>query len=385
MDYQREWLMNLTRRTQLVRLKTAIRAATLTLALAPRGAVATDVQSMVRLKGLERNELTGMGMVVGLNGSGDSARRSEYPARYLAEFYRNNGMGVNTPEDLQNSDSIAIVLVTCQLPPTGAREGDRFDARVSVLGNAKSLKGGTLIQSFVRFSKASQDSDAWVSGLVDVDPTNPRVGTIRQGLQMLTDVRASAFTAGSHEVTLIINPEYAGYPTASMLADQITQQLQVGASGGEGRAEVRSPNEVVLTISDWAWERRTATLNYVLTMQIDTSLIELPARVVINRRAGVMVVGGEVQISPVVISAKGLSITRISPEPQPSPLDPIFRTESEVKLSTVDDGLPTTKARLADLFAALDSLKVDFETKVDVLYELKRLGALHAEIIDAPQ
>ena len=376
--------MNLNKRVRFLRLTTAMGAAALTIALAPRGANAIDVQSMVRIKGLERNELTGMGMVVGLNGTGDSARRSEYPARYLAELYRNNGMGVSSPQDLQSSDGVAIVLVTCLLPATGAREGDRFDARVSVLGNAKSLKGGTLLQSFVRFSKAS-DVDAWVSGIVDVDPTNPRVGTIHQGLQMLTDVRASAFTSGSHDVTLIINPEYASYPTASMLADQITQQLQVGASGGEGRAEVRSPNEVVLTISDWAWERRTATLNYVLTMQIDTSLIELPARVVINRRAGVIALGVNVQISPVVISAKGLSITRINPEPQPSALDPTFRTESEVKLSTIDDGLPTTKARLADLFAALDSLKVDFETKVDVLYELKRLGALHAELIDAPQ
>lgn len=376
--------MNVKKRNQLIRLTTAICAATVTIALAPRGADATDVQSMVRIKGLERNELTGMGLVVGLNGTGDSARRSEYPARYLAELYRNNGMGVDTPQDLQNSDSVAVVLITCLLPATGAREGDRFDARISVLGNAKSLKGGTLIQSFVRFSKVSS-VDGWASGLIDIDPTNPRAGTIRRGLQMLSDVRASAFTAGSHDVTLIINPEYAGYPTASMLADQITQQLQVGASGGEGRAEVLSPNEVVLTISDWAWERRTATLNYVLTLQIDTSLIELPARVVINRRAGVIVIGVDVQISPVVISAKGLSITRINPEPQPSALDPVFRTESEVKLSTVDDGLPTTKARLADLFAALDSLKVDFETKVDVLYELNRLGALHAELIDAPQ
>lgn len=376
--------MNLTRSNQVVRLTTAICAATLAITMGPRGASATDVQSMVRIKGLERNVMTGMGLVVGLNGTGDSARRSEYPARYLAELYRNNGMGVNSPQDLQNSDSVAVVLVTCTLPGTGAREGDRFDATVSVLGNAKSLKGGMLIQSGVRFSKFS-GVDATVAGLIDIDPINPRTGTVRQGLQVLTDIRASAFSPGSHDVTLIINPEYAGYPTASMLADQITQQLQVGATGGEGRAEVLSPNEVVLTISDWAWERRTATLNYVLTMQIDISLIELPARVVINRRAGVVVLGVDVQISPVVIAAKGLSITRINPEPQPSALDPVFRTESEVKVSTFDDGLPTTKARLVDLFNALDSLKVDFETKVDVLYELKRAGALHAEIIDDPQ
>ncbi len=347
-------------------------------------AIATDVQTLVRVKGLEHNQLTGMGLVVGLNGSGDSARRSEYPAKFLAEFYRNNGMGVTSPSDLQSSDSVAIVSISCLLPETGAREGDRFDATVSVLGNAKSLKGGILAQSFVRFSKYS-DVDATVSGPIDIDATNPRVGVIRGGLQMLSDIRANAFVEGSREVTLVIRPQYAGYPVANMLADQITQQLQVGPSGGEGRATVRSPNEVVLTISDWAWERRTATLNYVLTMQIDTSLLELPARVVINRRAGVIALNGDVQISPVVISAKGLSITRITPPPVASPADPIFSTEAQVKLSTVDDGLPTTKARLSDLFDALDALKVDFDTRVDVIYELRRLGALHAELIDAPQ
>ncbi|MCC6907333.1 MAG: flagellar basal body P-ring protein FlgI [Phycisphaerales bacterium] len=354
------------------------------LTLAVTAALATDVQTIVRVKGLENNQLTGMGLVVGLNGTGDSARRSDYPAKFLAEFYRNNGMGVSSPADLQGSDSVAVVSVSCLVPATGAREGDRLDATVSVLGNAKSLKGGTLTQSFVRFTK-NGDVGAWVSGPIDVDPTNPRVGIIRQGLQMLSDIRADAFVEGSREVTLVLRPQYAGYPVANMLADQITQQLQIGTSGGEGRAVVRSPNEVVLTISDWAWERRTATLNYVLTMQIDTSLLELPARVVINRRAGVIALNGDVQISPVVISAKGLSITRINPPPVPSAADPIFNTEAQVKLSTVDDGLPTTQARLTDLFEALDALKVDFDTRVDVLYELKRLGALHAELIDAPQ
>ncbi len=354
------------------------------LAACVNAAMGTDVQTLVRVKGLENNQLTGMGLVVGLNGTGDSARRSDYPAKFLAEFYRNNGMGVSSPADLQASDSVAVVSISCLVPATGAREGDRLDATISILGNAKSLKGGTLTQSFVRFTK-NGDVGAWVSGPIDVDPTNPRVGIIRQGLQMLSDIRANAFVEGSREVTLVIRPQYAGYPVANMLADQITQQLQIGASGGEGRAVVRSPNEVVLTISEWAWERRTATLNYVLTMQIDTSLLELPARVVINRRSGVIALNGDVQISPVVISAKGLSITRITPPPVPSAADPIFDTEAQVKLSTVDDGLPTAKARLTDLFEALDALKVDFDTRVDVLYELKRLGALHAELIDAPQ
>jgi len=361
----------------------AFLAAAATSMLLGAGAWATDVQSMVRVKGLEQNELTGMGLIVGLAGTGDSTKRSLHIARYLHELHRNNGLGVQSPLELQGSDSVAVVTISCRIPGTGAREGDRLDAVVSVVGNAKSIKGGTLFQTFLRVTKDSQ-ADAWVSGPIDIDPTNPRRGTIREGVQLLSDFRTSAFQTGSKEVTFILNAEYAGYPVASMLADQITQQLQIGASGGEGRAEVRSPNEVVLTISDWAWERRASTLNYVLTMPIDTSLLEMPARVIINRRAGVIVLSGDVQISPAVISTRTLSITRIVPPPQPTPADPVFYTDNHVKMSTVDDGLPTTKARLADLIDALDALKVDFETRVDVLYELHRMGALHAQLVDIP-
>lgn len=351
--------------------------------LAAAGAFASDVQSMVRVKGLEQNELNGMGIVVGLPGTGDQTKRTLHVARYLHELHRNNGLGVQSPVELQGSDSVAVVTVTCTIPGTGAREGDQLDAVVSVVGNAKSLKGGTLLQTFLRLTKDGP-ADAWVSGPIDIDPSSARRGTIRGGVQLLTDFRTSAFRDGSREVTLIINPEYAGYPVANMLADQITQQLQIGASGGEGRAEVRSPNEVVLTISEWAWERRAATLNYVLTMPIDRSLLELPARVVINRRAGVIVLSGDVQISPAVISTRTLSITRIVPPPEPTPADPIFYTDQHVKVGTVDDGLPTTRARLADLIEALDALKVDFETRVDVLYELHRIGKLHAQLVDLP-
>lgn len=345
---------------------------------------ATDVQTLVRLKGLEENELTGMGLVVGLDGTGESVKKSPHVAAYLDELLRNYGLGVSSPADLQGVDSVAIVSIRIKVPRTGAREGDRLPVQVAIVGNAKSLKGGTLIQTFLRFTKEG-GPDAFCSGPIEFDPENPRTGLIRSGGQMLVDLRASAFVPGSKEVTLIIEPEYAGYPVANMLADQITQQLQIGPSSGEGFAVVRSPNEVVLHINDWAWERRTSTLDYVLTMTIDMSLVDVPARVLLNRRTGVIAVTGDVEISPVVISARGLSITRIDPPPLATPLDPVFTTENNVRINTIDDGLPTTDASLSSLIAAMESLQIDFDTRVNVLYELKRLGVLHAELIEGAQ
>lgn len=345
---------------------------------------ATDVQSLIRLKGLESNELMGMGLVVGLDGTGESAKKSPHIAVYVDELLRNHGLGVGNPAALQGVDSVALVSLRARLPETGAREGDHFDVEVSVVGNAKSLAGGSLIQSFLRFTKAG-GPDAFVSGLVEVSPDNPRTGIIRQGGQMLSDIRTSAFDHASRQVTLVIRPEYAGYPVANMLAEQITQQLQIGPSSGEGTAEVRSPNEVVVTINEWAWDQRVATLDYVLTMSIDESLLDLPARVLINRRAGVIVVTGDVQISPVVITARGLTITRINPPPAPTPADPVFTTESHVKVSTLEGNLPSADASLSGLIEALETLKIDFDTRVNVLYEMKRLGVLHAQLIEGSQ
>jgi flagellar P-ring protein precursor FlgI len=120
-------------------------------------------------------------------------------------------------------------------------------------------------------------------------------------------------------------------------------------------------------------------------MTIDMSLVDIPARVLLNRRTGVIAVTGDVEISPVVISARGLSITRIDPPPIATALDPVFTTEEHVRVNTIDDGLPTTDASLASLIAAMESIKIDFDTRVSVLYELKRLGVLHAELIEGTQ
>ena len=97
------------------------------LALGATTAWGTTMQDLVRIKGHERNVLTGMGIVVGLNGTGDTARDSLVAARPYSELLKNLGNTVRSLAELRAADAYAIVHVTMEIPATGVREGDRID------------------------------------------------------------------------------------------------------------------------------------------------------------------------------------------------------------------------------------------------------------------
>src|SRR5690606_4765565 len=114
---------------------------------------ATSIQDLVRIKGHERNVLTGMGIVIGLNGTGDNSKDSLLAVRPYAELLKNLGNPVMSLDELIKADAYALVEVSMNIPPTGVREGDRLDVQVATLFNAKSLAGGRLIVSPLRLPR----------------------------------------------------------------------------------------------------------------------------------------------------------------------------------------------------------------------------------------
>ncbi len=103
--------------------------------------------------------------------------------------------------------------------------------------------------------------------------------------------------------------------------------------------------------------------------------------IVINEKQGIILITGNVEIAPVGITHKGLSITRITPSPVPTPAQPVYSTRRWVDLYT--SGRQTRQAtRLLDLLTALEQLNVPVEDQIAVIYELKKTGALHAQIVD---
>ena len=355
-------------------------------ALGATTAHATTIQELVRIKGHEKNVLTGMGIVIGLNGTGDDARQSLLAARPYAELLSNYGNKPLSITELAEADAYAIVQVTMEVPAAGVREGDQLDVYVDTLFNATSLKGGRLVVSALRLPLPDANEllpMAVATGQVMIQGDNPRGGIVRAGGQMLVDIRAHPVTpAGT--MGLVLKDQYASYPVATTIAAAINDEFAL--DGLSQIAIVEDAKNIKVLVP--AVERRYPA-NFIatlITIAIDPSLIQTEARIVINEREGIIVVTGNVEISPVGITHKGLSISSITPgfpgqgfpgggatpaQTTPRRWAPLDTTGRQTRNST----------RLLDLLAAFDQINVPVADQIAIIHELRKTGALHAEII----
>jgi flagellar P-ring protein precursor FlgI len=351
------------------------------LALGARAASGTSIQDLVRIKGHEPNVLSGLGIVIGLDGTGDTARDSFVAARPYAELLKNLGNSVTSLDELAKADAYAIVAVTMEIPPTGVREGDRLDVSVETLFNASDLQGGRLVVSPLRLPLPDSPAlmaMAIATGSVVIEGDNPRSGVVRNGGQMLEDIRTSPVTAAG-TMTLVLKDQYAGYPVATTIAAAINDEFAL--DGYDQIAMVEDPKNIRIVLP--AADRRNPAgfIATLVTISIDPSLIQTEARIVINEKQGIILVTGNVEIAPVGITHKGLSISSITPQAATgaAPLTAAPRRWA---------GLDTTgqqsrnATRLLDLLAALDQLMVPVEDQIAIIYELEKTGALHAEIVN---
>ena len=349
------------------------------LALGASAATATTVQDLIRLKGHEDNVITGMGIVIGLNGTGDTHRGSLIAARPYGELLRNYGNAPVTLDELAKADAFAIVQVTMEIPPTGVREGDRLDVHVGTLFNATSLEGGMLVVSPLRLPLPDAPALlplAVASGTVMIEGANPRTGIVRGGGQMLADIRANPVSAAG-TMGLVLEDQYAGYPVAATIANAVNDEFALDEPGRIAVVEDAKNVKVLVPAADRADPADfIATL---MTIAIDPSLIQTEARIVINEQEGIILVTGNVEIAPVGITHKGLTITSITPGPGAP-----ARAAASGRWAGLDTiGRQSRNAtRLLDLLAALDQLMVPVEDQIAIIYELKKTGALHAEIVD---
>ena len=358
-------------------------------ALCATTAHATTIQELVRIKGNEHNVITGMGLVIGLNGTGDDSRQALIAARPYGELLRNYGNAALSVAELAEADAYAIVQVTMELPATGVREGDRLNVYVDTMFNATSLAGGRLVVSPLRLPLPDSNElmpMAFATGSVIIQGDNPRSGIVRNGGQMLTDVRTSPITAAG-TMGLVLKDQYASYPVATTIAAAINDEF---ALDGMDRIAIVEDAKTIKVLVPAAERRDPAEfIATLVTISIDPSLIRTEARIVINEREGIIVVTGNVEISPVGITHKGLSISPITPSIAGGGL-PAFpgagqgQGRGSLRRWT---GLDTTgrqsrnSTRLLDLLSAFDQLMVPVDDQIAIIYELKKTGALHAEIV----
>ncbi|MBM4108573.1 MAG: flagellar basal body P-ring protein FlgI [Phycisphaerae bacterium] len=343
------------------------------IALAAAGAPASQVQDLVRIKGRGESVLRGMGLVVGLPGTGDSGKELVV-ARPLAKVLENEGNAVGVLKELERGKSVALVLVTATIPEDGRVTDDRVDVSVSVVNSASSLKGGRLYLAPLRGPLPGSPVFAFAEGAVELDdPTTPTVGRVRGGARLIRDVTMPEV---GDSFDLVLNPSFRSWSAAQQIAMSINSDAQ--AFG----APVATPvNEFTVRVTIPEAERpdRGAFIADVLSAPVNTSLIDLPAQVVVNSRTGAIVVTGDVTISPGLITHKDLTITTVVPDRVPTPQEPrIDRSRWAGMQAGVPDG---GRAPIADLLTAFKQLDIEPREQINILQMLGKAGRLNARLV----
>ncbi len=357
----------------------ALLLALVALVSAPR-AHAGELQEYARLRGLEGDRFVGIGLVYGLNKTGDSLKDSPVTGQPFSQLLANLGNIQASYQSLAKMRSIALVIVSVEIPRHGARTDDRLDVTVGCIGTASSLKGGVLLTSFLKSPVMPVERSEWVpyavaEGNVEIDPDSATTGIVRGGARMVRDVVMNPYEDNS--VALVLHPQYAGYPTAASIADLINDELSL--SGYSDAARVEDAQTIRVRIPFEARADPNSFVARLMTFSIPGDLIRTPARIVIDTANKVITVDDRVEFRPSAVTTANLRITTITPPIEPTPLAPVTNTSNWAGMSTGDPANPSM--RLRTLLDAFNELDVPFETQVSVIESLSRQGALKAEII----
>jgi len=351
------------------------------LALSAKSAAGTTVQDLVRMKGQDRVFLQGLGLVVGLSGTGDSSKESWIAAKPYAMLLENLGDPVSSLDQLKKADAFALVYVSMEVPAYGALDGDRIDIQVETLFNATSLEGGRLVFSPLRLPAphaANPPIMAFAQGAIVLEGDDKTSGRVRDGGQMIRDIKSNPVFNG--RVELVLKDQYAGYPMAARLADIVNSTFEFSGVDRLAAAENAKSVHVLVPTAD-----RTDPAPFIaalLSTPVDPSLIEVGARIVINERTGTILVTEDVEIGPVAVSHDGLTVTSITPEYELLGLEqPAAPSQSAWIGLDARKNIQGRPMHLNSLLEALRRFNVPVKDQIEIIHELKRSGALHAEII----
>ena len=339
------------------------------LVLAP-SARAVKVADITRIGGERSNVLTGLGLVYGLKGTGDGG--DYLPAIRPLAAMLGKFEDPATVVELNKVQNVAVVSLTATLPKDGVRKGDKIDVYVTSIGAASSLHGGRLFICPMQGPIPDGGIYALSQGPITIEDTStPTVGVVKGGCVMEVNLEPKFVDNGRFK--LILEDPAASWTTSSLIARTING---AESENGETIAYAVDPKEVDVNIPPPERDRPDSFISRV--QQLAVPMIPTEARVQVNERTGTLIVTGDVEISPVVISHKGLTISTISPPPVPTPRNPVVNNRDVIALDTVTAG---GNAKLQDLVNALEQLKVPVEDRITIVKELYKTGKLHAKLI----
>ncbi|MCW2247104.1 flagellar P-ring protein precursor FlgI [Azospirillum fermentarium] len=349
---------------------------------APALAASARIKDVVEVEGVRANMLIGYGLVVGLNGTGDSLNNSPFTEQSLTGMLER--MGVNIRGANLRTKNVAAVMVTATLPAYAA-QGTHIDVTVGAMGDAKSLLGGTLLVTPLLGADgevyAVAQGPIAVSGFAasgqgaSVTRGVPTAGRIASGAVVEREIQFSLAELPVIRLSLR-NPDFT---TAQRVAAAINTQLR-----GQ-LAQATDPSSVLLRVPDGRRGDVVRLMTEIEQLRITPDQI---ARVVVDEKSGVIVMGENVRISTVAIAQGNLTI-RITETPQVSQPGPFSDGQTAVVPRTdiqVDDqsnnrlAVMPSGVTLQELVQSLNALGVGPRDMIAILQSIKAAGALQADI-----
>jgi flagellar P-ring protein precursor FlgI len=341
----------------------------------PRQARVKDISS---IEGIRDNQLVGYGIVVGLQGTGDS-QQTTFPIQTLAATLLR--MGVSVPASSIRVQNLAAVFVSATLPPF-ARSGTKLDITVSSAGDARSLEGGLLLMTPLYGADGkiyAQAQGSLVVGGYSVT-ANGNVkqfnhpNTARVPFGAMVERGVSLELGGKSQFSLLLND--ADFRSAEAMAVAINQTL------GRPAAHVLDSRRIELSVANG--EEIPALLAQVESIEVP---VFPRAKVVVNERTGTVVIGGTVVLQPVSILHGGLAVNVVS-EFQVSQPNPFSSGTTQVVQQTRIDAQdkPVNRIELKqgatvdDLVRSLQTIGASARDVISILQAMKSAGALEAEI-----
>jgi flagellar P-ring protein FlgI len=311
---------------------------------------AARLKDIANIRGVRSNQLVGYGVVVGLNGTGDS--KSEFTNKSIERML--DRLGVKVQGKDVSSKSVAAVIITANLPPF-ARAGNKLDITVSTLGDASSLKGGTLVQTPLR--AADQQVYAVAQGSLVVGFSGQGVhetgARLPNGAMIERDIGQEFSNRKMFRLTLH-NPDFT---TAARVVKIINKELagKFSTALDAGTIDVTAPPPFE--------GKGVELLAMIESLDINP---DQPARVVVNEKTGTVVVGHGVKISRVAISHGDLAVKVGGEAGSKKDGDRIMMMEESVNVG--------------DIVKAMNKLGVTPKDLITILQSIKAAGALHGDL-----
>ncbi len=345
---------------------------------------AARLKDIAAVEGMRANQLSGYGLVVGLNGSGDS-QQALFTPQTILNLLRRKGITLNVnPRQLQVKNA-AAVMVTATLPAF-ARQGTKISAQVSSLGDAKSLQGGTLVQTALfaadgQVYAVGQGAISLGGGFseraVGASATSghPTVAWLTSGAIVEREV-PTTLGAGGIVTVALHQPDFT-------TAERVTQAI----NGVLGRSAAKAVDAGTVSIA-LTHTRPDEVVHLVTAIERVEVMVDTAARVVLNERTGTVIIGNDVRVLPVAIAHGSLQVT-VQTDFGVSQPAPFSFGETTVVPETdlrVEEGKTHNLAvlrpgvNLGDLVAGLNALGVTPQDLIAILQAIKSAGALEAAL-----